>query len=93
MGSVPSQVPGSAISVEPSSGLPEIDGGKSLTGARVPIGAVAAESTETVAEDVRRGDADADRVIGVSRDDEVGRAVAPGISWQELPAWLQRSHW
>ena len=86
-------MPGSAVSVWPSSGVPEIDGGVTFGGREgehlgrgrevalsLPAPLVAVTMTRIGAADV-------------ARDEVVGRAGGPGRSTQLVPSASQRCHW
>ena len=63
-----------------------------LTGGAASAVAVWAEALDAAA-GVRRGDDDADAWPTSAGDERVGRAVAPAMSAQLVPAASQRCHW
>jgi hypothetical protein len=95
IGWVPDQVPGSAVSVWPTCGVPEIVGGDVLTGADWDAVTVAVWLETAVLEPPPFEAVTATRIVEPTSADVSAYvcAVAPAISEQVDPDASHRRHW
>ena len=90
---MPFQVPGSAVSVSPSSGVPETAGAAVLAGGSASAAAVGAEPLCALPPALVAVTTTRTTWSMSPGDERVGRVVAPRMSAQFVPSASQRCHW